>query len=209
MSGAALPALVAASWLAVRPARLAALAGAAGILVAATAPWQDSGHAIPVMHGVALLVACVVALCTDDPAAEVVAATPHTRRTRTLLRVAVGLSVAVPTYLVAAVVAEARFSPSPLLALGVEAGAYLLLAAALGAALRARGLHAPGYPTVLALLALTFALGHLPREYLMVDPQTWGPPWEAALIRWGAVALLALGLLAMALRDPAAGRPTR
>ena len=63
--------LVAASWRAVRPVRLVGVAGAAGALVAATAPWQDSGYAVPVMHGVALLVACIVAFCTDDPAAEV------------------------------------------------------------------------------------------------------------------------------------------
>lgn len=196
-------ALVAASWLAVRPLRLAMLVAAVTVLVVGTVPWQDSGYAVPVMHGVALLVACVVVLCTDDPAAEVVAATPRSRSARTLTRIAVGLAVAVPTYLAAAVVAEARFEPSPLIALGVEAATYLLVAAALGAALRARGIHAPAYPAALVLLVLTFALGRLPGAYLMVDPQTWGAPWEAALLRWAAVALLAVAVLALALRDPA------
>ena len=199
-------AVVTASWRAVRPLRLAGLAGCAALLVAATAPWQDNGYAVPVMHGVALLVACVVALTTDDPAAEVVAATPYTRLTRTLVRLGLGLAVALPTYALAALVAEARFEPSPLTSLAVELCAYLLLAAALGAGLRARGVHAPAYPTVLTLLALTFALGQLPTQYLMIDPQTWGPPWEAALLRWGAVALLAAGVLAAALRDPATNR---
>lgn len=196
------PALILASWRAVRPLRLGGIAGCAALLVAATVPWQDSGYAVPVMHGVALLVACVVALCTDDPAAEVVAATPYTRLTRTLVRLALGLVVALPTYAIAALVAEARFDPSPLLSLAVEVCVYLLLAAALGVGLRARGVHAPAYPTVLTLLALTFALDQLPQEYLMVDPQTWGAPWEAALLRWSAVALLAAGVLAAALRDP-------
>ena len=201
--------LLAASWLAVRPVRLAGVASAAALLVGVTAPWQDSGHAIPVMHGVVLLVACVVALCTDDPAAEVIAATPYTRNVRTLARIGVGLAVAVPTYLLAAAVAETRFDPAPQLSLGAEAVAYLLVAAALGTALRARGVHSPGYPTALTLLALTFAVDQLPVQYLMINPQTWGPPLEAALIRWGAVALLAVGVLAIALRDPAAAaRPT-
>lgn len=201
---AAVTALAAASWLAVRPLRLASLVGAVTVLVLGTAPWQDSGYAVPVMHGVALLVACVVVLCTDDPAAELVAATPRTLSTRTLARIAVGLAVAVPTYLAAALVAEARFEPSPSTALGVEVAAYLLVAAALGTTLRARGVHAPAYPAALVLLVLTFALGRLPGEYLMVDPQPWGAPWEAALLRWGAVAVLAATVLAVSLRDPAA-----
>ena len=196
-------ALASASWLAVRPVRLALLVGAVTVLVLGTAPWQDSGYAVPVMHGVVLLVACVVVVCTDDPAAEVVAATPYTRRSRTLFRVGIGLAVAVPTYLAAALVAEARFEPSPLPALGVEAATYLVVAAALGAAIRARGAHAPAYPAALVLLVLTFVVGRLPREYLMVDPQTWGAPWEAALLRWAAVAVLAAAVLAIALRDPA------
>lgn len=196
-------ALLSASWVAVRPLRLASLVVAVAVLVLGTAPWQDSGYAVPVMHGVALLVACVVVLCTDDPAAEVVAATPRTRSTRTLVRLALGFTVAVTTYLAAALVVEARFEPSPSTALGVEMAAYLLVAAALGATLRARGVHAPAYPAALVLLVLTFVVGRLPREYLMVDPQPWGAPWEAALLRWGAVALLAATVLVVALRDPA------
>lgn len=198
--------LLAASWRAVRPLRMTAVAASALLLVGATAPWQDSGHAVPVMHGIVLLAACAVALCTDDPAAEVLDAAPVPRQLRTLLRLALGAAVAVPVFLVGAYVAEARFAATPLVILTVEAAATALVAAALGSAIRRRGVHAPAYPTVLALLVLTFALDQLPAGYLMLDPQPWGPPLEAALVRWSALGLLALAVLALALRDPASAR---
>lgn len=204
MSGLALAPVVAASWRAVRPARVATLAGAALLLVAASAPWQDEGYAVQVMHGIALLVACAVALCTDDPAAEVVAAAPITRRFRTLVRLGLGFAVAVPVFLVGAYVAEARFDPTPLSVLSMEAVGIVLVAAALGSVIRARGVHSPAYPTALVLLLVTFALDQLPTGYAMIDPQPWGPPLEAALIRWAALALLALAALTLALRDPGA-----
>lgn len=201
--------LVAASWRAVRPVRIAGIAAATVVLVGVTAPWQDSGHAVPVMHGVALLLACLVALCTDDPAADVAAATPYPRHVRTLARLAVGTAVAVPAYLLASWVAEARFDPTPLMVLGPEALTSVIVAAAVGSLLRRRGMHAPAYPTVLIVLLLTFALARLPRGYAVIDPQPWGPPVEAALIRWAALALLAVAALAWALRDPVADRAAR
>jgi uncharacterized membrane protein len=158
---------------------------------------------------VVLLAACVIALCTDDPAADVAAATPYSRRVRTLLRLALGAAVALPTFLLAAWVAEVRFEPTPLVVLAFEAAGSVLVAAALGSLLRARGVHAPAYPTVLIMLVVTFALAQLPPWYVMIDPQPWGAPYEAALIRWGALGLLGATALAWALRDPAVRGPGR
>ena len=110
--------------------------------------------------------------------------------------------VAVPTFLVAALVADARLEGTPLPALTVEAMVLVLVAAAAGAALRAAGVGKPAYPAVLVLLLLTFTVGRLPAEYLMIDPQPWGPPFEAALIRWASLAVLAGCVLVAALRDP-------
>jgi hypothetical protein len=197
------PAVVTASWRAVRPARVGAVAAAAAVLVAGTVAWQDEGYAVPVMHGVVLLAACVLALCADDPAAEVVAAAPVPRGVRTLVRLGLGAAVAVPVFVGAALVAELRYEATPLLVLAAEAAAIALAAAALGSVIRARGRHAPAYPTVLGLLVLVFALDQLPLNYLMIDPQPWGPPLEAALIRWAALALLCVAGLVWALRDPA------
>ena len=199
-------ALVTASWRAVRPLRVVAVAAAVALLVAGSAPWQDDGYAVPVMHGVALLVACVVALCTDDPAADIAAASPYPRHVRTLARLAVGTAIALPTYLLASWVAEVRFDATPLTVLGAEALTSVILAAAVGSVLRARGMHAPAYPTVLVVLVVTFVLGRLPREYAVIDPQPWGPPVEAALVRWTALALLGAAALMWALRDPLSDR---
>jgi hypothetical protein len=194
--------LAGASWLAARRTRVLTPVAGVLVLVSATAPWQDT-HSVPVLHGVALLTAAAVAASTDDPVADVVAATPYPRHLRTLGRLLVALAVAVPAYLVAAVVAELRAQQTPLASLTVEALVLGLAAAATGAALRDRGVHAPAYPAALGVLLLLFVLHWLPRGWVMVDPQPWGPPLEAALVRWTSLALLSAGVLALALRDPA------
>ena len=51
-----------------------------------------------------------------------------------------------------------------------------------------------------------FGLHSLPREYRVFDPQPWGAPWEAAMLRWAALGMLALVVLGHALRDPARSR---
>lgn len=195
--------LLAASWRAVRPARLLLPAGAALLLVAASWPWLDDGYAGLVLHGVTLLLACAVALSCDDPGAEIVAATPLPRARRTLARLGAGLAVAVPVYAVAALVAEHRLPGLSSTAHLVEAVVVCLGAAAVGTGLRALGRALPAYPAVLGTLLLMFGLYALPRGFGVIDPQPWGAPWEAALLRWAALALLALTVLVTALRDPA------
>jgi hypothetical protein len=193
-------ALMSASWLAVRRPPLLVPLGAAVGLVLVTLPW--SGSAVLVVHGVGVLVACSLAATTDDPAAEVAAATPPVRRTRTAFRMVAGALVAVPVLLVGLVVAETRLAATPLVALGPEVVGYGLLALAVGAALRAwAGVPQPAYPAAIAVLVLVLATWMLPRGWTMVDPQPWGPPLQAALLRWLAVALLAVAVLTAALRD--------
>lgn len=202
-SGLAGRPLLAASWLAVQPRRLLLPAGAALLLVAVTWPWLDDGYAGLALHGVTLLLACSVALTTDDPGAEVVAATPIPRSRRTLARLGVGLAVAAPVYAVAALVAHSRFPAVSLTAHTVEVVVLVLVAATIGAWLRALGRALPAYPAVLGTLLLMFGLYALPRSFRVIDPQPWGAPWEAAMLRWAALALLALAALVHALRDPA------
>jgi hypothetical protein len=193
-------ALMSASWLAVRRPPLLVPLGVAVALVLATLPW--AGSAVLVVHGVGVLVACSLAATTDDPAAEVAAATPPARRTRTAFRMVAGALVAVPVLLVGLVVAETRLAATPLVALGPEVAGYGLLALAVGAALRAwAGVPHPAYSAAIAVLVIVLTTWMLPRGWTMVDPQPWGPPLEAALLRWLAVALLALAVLAAALRD--------
>jgi hypothetical protein len=49
----------------------------------------------------------------------------------------------------------------------------------------------------------------LPIGWVLVDAQPWGPPWEATMLRWAAVVLLAAAVLALALRDPWDRGPAR
>ena len=48
-------------------------------------------------------------------------------------------------------------------------------------------------------MLLAFAASAAPRWYALHQTQTWGPPWEAAQVRWWALALVAAGVLALAL----------
>jgi hypothetical protein len=80
---------------------------------------------------------------------------------------------------------------------------------AIGAGLRAwTGQHSPSYLAVIGLLATALSTGMLPRGWTMVQEQIWGPPWQAAQLRWAALLLVAVGVLVLALRDPLHRAPT-
>ena len=204
-----LRALLGASWLAVGRAPLLLPAAAALVLSLATLPWQDE-YGTRVLHGVAVLLACALTAATDDPAGEVVAAAPVPRHVRTLHRVIVASAVVVPVAVVAVVVARLR---SPFVPLGVtvlEVVGYAALGVALGTALRAwAGLLRPAYAAVVGMLLLALVSYALPRGWVMLEPQPWGRPYDAALIRWAGLIVLALGVVGLALRDPAGRRRAR
>jgi hypothetical protein len=204
--------LLAASWLAVRRAPLLVPVLAALALVAATVPVQDDGHAIQVLRGVGVLLAAGWLATMDDPAGEVAAGSPYPRAMRSLARMLAGLAVVVPVWLLAAATAQWRLAATPVLGLAVEAAALCAAGVAIGAGLRAwTGQHSPSYLAVIGLLATALSTGMLPRGWTMVQEQIWGPPWQAAQLRWAALLLVAVGVLVLALRDPlhrapAAGR---
>ena len=201
--GSEASALLTASWLAVRRAPLLAPSVAAVLLVALTIAWQDSSHAVSVVHGVGVLLAAAMASTTDDPSGEVVAASPYPLHVRSAARVVAGLAVAFPVYVAAAIVAQVRFAATPVLTLTAEATGYAMAALAIGFALRAwTGRLAPSYAAAVGLLGLAVLSFVLPRGWTMVDAQTWGPPLTAALLRWAALALAAAGIVVLALRDP-------
>jgi hypothetical protein len=181
-------------------------ATAALVLTLATLPWQDY-YGSRVLHGVAVLLACALVAATDDPAGEVVAAAPAPRHVRTLTRVLAALAVVVPVGIVAVVVARLRSPFVPLEVTVLELVGYAALGVALGTALRAwAGLLRPSYAAVVGVLLLALATYALPRGWVVVDPQPWGRPYDAALIRWAGLIVLALGVVGLALRDPAGRR---
>lgn len=194
--------LIAASWFAVRRAGLVVPATAAVVLVAGTAHVQEV-HAVQVLRGVAVLLACALVSAMDDPAGEVVAASPYPRRVRSLFRATAAGFVVLPVWVLAATVAELRFDPTPVWGLSLEAAGLCLSALAIGAGLRAwTGQLAPSYLGVIGVVVVAFASNALPRSWAMVQQQVYGPPWQAAQFRWVALVLVAAGVLAAALRDP-------
>lgn len=66
----------------------------------------------------------------------------------------------------------------------------------MAAALRARGLTSPSWLAGTGLVGGAMLLHGLPDRYAMAVNQTWGPPWQAAQLRWAALLLLALVVMA-------------
>jgi hypothetical protein len=199
--------LVLTSWRLVRRSTLLVLVAAALLLTGAAVPALDGGHAVTVLRGVGVILACAWALTMDDPAGEVLAASPYPRAVRSLVRLLCGLPLVVGAWLVAAVVVEWRAPYVPVLGLGVEALALGVAGLAIAAGLRAWRDHLrPGSFAAVGLLALAMTTAALPREYGMDRRQTWGAPFEAAQVRWTALLLLAVGVLMLALSDPLSAR---
>jgi hypothetical protein len=200
-----------ASWWVVRRPALLVPAGLAVLLVVATSPVLDEGYGMRVLRGAGVLLACALVTTVDDPSGEVVAASPFPRAVRTLGRVLAGAALVVTSWAVAAVLVEWRAPEVPVLGLGLEALALATLGLAVATGLRAwRDQHSPSHVSLVAVVAIAFLTSALPRWYTLQQGQTWGPPWEAAQIRWFAVLLVGSGLVTLALRDPLArGRRAR
>lgn len=210
MSRAGATALAAASWSLVRGPALLVPAVLALVLVTATGPVLDEGYGLRVLRGVGVLLACAWVVSIDDPAGEVTAATPYPRSVRTLMRAAVGSVPLLAVWLAAALVVAWQAPDVPAASVGVESLGLGVVGLALGAGLRAwRDMHQPAHLAVVGLVALAFLSAAAPQWYTLLQDQTWGPPWEAARIRWAALLLVATGMLVLALRDPASGRTGR
>ncbi len=202
--------LCAASWTVVRRSGLLIPVAATCLLVAATVHLFDDGYAAQVLRGVGVLLACAWVSTMDDPMGEVAAGSGYPRSVRSLVRAAVGLAVIVPLWTGVALLGQWRAGELPMVSLGLEAAGLGLAGVATAASLRAWGdRHQPSYLAVPGVIALAVGINSLPRAWAMVPFQAWGPPWEAAQLRWAALALLCTGVLVSALRDPMADRPDR
>lgn len=202
--------LLAASWGVVRRSGLLISVAAGCVLVAVTVHLFDDGYAAQVLRGVGVLLACAWVSTMDDPMGEVAAGSAYPRSVRSAARASAGLAVIVPLWTGAALLGEWRAGQLPLLPLAIEAAGLGLAGVAAAAGLRAWGdRHQPSYLVVPAVVALAVGINSLPRGWAMVPFQTWGPPWEAAQVRWAALALLCAGLLVAALRDPMSRPPAR
>jgi hypothetical protein len=176
-----------------RPAVLLPLLGALVLLLAAT-PVLDR-WSVAVLRGVALLLALAAAACVDEPEARLLDASPTSFARRVMARGAVVCLLVLPVAVAAAVWTALAGGEVPggywqYLAVLVVAG--LAVSAALR---RWTALAEPAVVTGPLLVAGLLAAGFL--GPLVPDVGLSESQWAAV------VAVVAAGLLAVALRDPA------
>jgi hypothetical protein len=173
--------------------------------------WQHGVTAAPDsavlrLRIVALLLAVGVGFALDDQTRPTVAAVPTPLWWRIVVRL---IGVAAPATLAwCASLAWVGWRvhgdlPAATLTLEAAALAALVLAVAGGLA-RWRSTSEPGAVTAPAMLALGLILPQLPRRVALVVPP--GPAWDPAHVRWAVLLTIAVAVLALSLRDPAAPR---
>jgi fluoroquinolone transport system permease protein len=166
----------------------------------------DPTYALWTLRSVALLLAVAVAFALDDRTRATLAAVP----TPLSWRATVGLGyVAGPAALVwcAALASVDRHAEGsvPVAAMTLEAVTLAAVVLAFsGGLLRWRDVTDPGVVAASALLGLGVLVPQLPRSIaLAVTP---GPGWNSAHLRWSVLLGVAVAILALSLRDPAARR---
>jgi len=196
--------LLAASWPVVAQPPVLVPVGVAVLLTLTTVPYLDSGHADQVRIGVATVLACALAATAEDPAPEVSAAAPRPRWVPCVSRLFLGLVLVLPVAILSLTLAEHQDATTPTQGAGAQMLAVLLIGPALGFGVWAWGKVAqPTYAAMIGVVCVALVLWLLPATWSVLQYQPWGPPWEAALIRWSALVLLGCALVLSAWRDPA------
>lgn len=173
--------------------------------------WQDErladpSYAVWSLRVVALLLAVGVAFALDDRTRLTLAAVPTPlwwRATVQLIGVAIPAVVAWGAALLWVGWRADGSMPEASLSLEAVALAWLVLAVAGGLA-RWRDVSEPGVVTAPAMLGVGLMLPQLPANVALTVPE--GTGWDAAHIRWSALLVCAVAVLALSLRDPAATR---
>jgi len=196
-----------ATWRALKRGPLLLSGTAAAVLVGATTAALDDGYAVQVLRGAAILLAGGLAVALDDPAADLLAASPTTlaRRWAARLGLAIGVTAGCWGLLLAWVGVVVH--GVPWLALSVEAAALGGLALAISAALRRwRDVREPGALAAPVLFGAVLAANLLPQRWALFAGDPAGAGWTAAHGRWTAVMVTAVAVVAVAGRDPARRR---
>ena len=178
----------------------------AAVLLGAQVAWTEvPSGAVLFALGLALL-GVASAFVLDEPAADAVDAVPATLRQRTLCR---GLALAVPLAvgLAATWGRELRLAGTPGLGLVLEVTGCVALGVTVAAALRRRGMAAPGDLAAVCVgpALLVCALGEPVGRWVLVFPLADYSLWSRTVALW----LLVLGgcvlVVAASTRDPLVG----
>ena len=191
------------SWRVLKRGPLLLSVAAAAILVGATTAALNDGYAISVLRGAAILLACGLALVLDDPAADLLAASPTTVARRWAARLLLAAGLTAFAWILLLVWVDAVADAVPWLALSVEAAALGAFAVAVAAALRRwREVCEPGALTAPAVFGGVLAANLLPQRWslLAADPSAAG--WTASHLRWAALLGAAVVVVAAAAQDP-------
>lgn len=168
----------------------------------------STGSALTLLRFVAIILASSVCFVLDDDAADVLASSPATLRSRRLMRLYAGAALVVPPWLAAlGSVSRAHGVDVPVLALTLEVAALVLVGLAAAAALeRCTALPDPGVAASAVVFGLALVAFHLPPQWaLFVPPE---PGWGQAHLRLAGLVVAAMLLLAWCTRDPAAPSPS-
>jgi hypothetical protein len=181
---------------------------AAAVLVAVTWPALDhDGAAVLVLRGVAVLLAAALALAVDEPAAQLLDATPTPLVQRLVARAGLCCAVLVPGWLLTIGVATRAGADVPVAALTLELAALTAVGLAVPASLRRWWqVSEPGLVTGPVLFGALLGAAHLPPTLALLPGSPADPVWDAAHQRWALVLIAAGLLLARAVADPATAR---
>ncbi len=186
------------------------LVAAMALLAAAWTGLDDDGTAVMVLRLVAVLLAAALALAVDEPGAAVLDATPTALAQRVGARLALCGVLVLPAWATAVTTASLRGAHVPVASMTLELVALVAVGLALPLALRRWwGVDEPALVVGPVLVGVLLGAAHLPRALLLLPSTPLDPAWDAAHLRWSAVLLAALAVLAAGLADPATAASAR
>lgn len=202
--------LLAVSWRALKRPPLLLGVAATAVLVGSTTTLHDDGYALPVLRGAAILLASALVVVLDDPAADLLAASPTPLARRWAARLLAGVALPVVSWALALLWVGARSDGLPWLALSVEAAALAGLAVAVAAGLhRWRDVREPGAVCAPVVFGAVLAANLLPDRWTMLPHDPAAAGWAASHVRWAVLLAGAVVVVGAAAMDPARRRPVR
>jgi fluoroquinolone transport system permease protein len=181
------------------------------LVVAALVTWRNGGldavgSALPIVRGVAVLLAVGAVFVLDDAAAVSVASVPAPLWWRRMLRYGVAAVFVLPAWVVVLVYAHSRQPDLPGLRLTLELAVLMTFGLAFaGAAARWFDATDPGMTAAIGVLGFTFIAANLPMRFALfasLGSRAWGP----STLRWAGMFLAVLAVLVASSRDPARAR---